>query len=144
MSATNTDSYMCGIDAEGKLAASFILYNGKDSEISELTEKIHDIDSALTAVQLDSETYNQLIGNRGKEYRYKDGVAVEYIPPEPTPEERQALALSALDTEYQTKFDELDEQIMRAAALKNATLQDELIAERTALSEEYTQKRSEL
>ena len=85
--ATNTDNYLCGIDAEGKLAASYILYSRKDDEISELTDKIHSINSALTAVQLDSETYNQLIGNRGKEYRYKDGAAVEYIPPEPTPEE---------------------------------------------------------
>lgn len=84
---TNTDRYLCGIDADGKLAASYILYSGKDDEISELSKKIHDIDESLTAVQLDSETYNQLIGNRGKEYRYKDGAAVEYIPPEPTAEE---------------------------------------------------------
>lgn len=85
--ATNTDNYLCGIDADGKLAASYILYSGKEDEISELTDKIHSIDSALTAVKLDSETYNQLIGNRGKEYRYKNGAAVEYIPPEPTAEE---------------------------------------------------------
>lgn len=84
---TNTDRYLCGIDADGKLAASYILYSGKDDEISELSKKIHDIDESLTAVQLDSETYNQLIGNRGKEYLYKDGAAVEYIPPEPTAEE---------------------------------------------------------
>lgn len=84
---TNTDRYLCGIEADGKLAASYILYSGKEDEISELTDKIHSIDSALTAVKLDSETYNQLIGNRGKEYRYKNGAAVEYIPPEPTAEE---------------------------------------------------------
>ena len=84
---TNTDRYLCGIEADGKLAASYILYSGKEDEISGLTDKIHSIDSALTAVKLDSETYNQLIGNRGKEYRYKNGAAVEYIPPEPTAEE---------------------------------------------------------
>ena len=84
---TNTERYLCGIEADGKLAASYILYSGKEDEISELTDKIHSIDSALTAVKLDSETYNQLIGNRGKEYRYKNGAAVEYIPPEPTAEE---------------------------------------------------------
>ena len=85
--ATNTDAYLCGIDAEGRMTASYILYSGKEDEISELTDKIHGIDSALTAVKLNSETYNQLIGNRGKEYRYKNGAAVEYIPPEPTAEE---------------------------------------------------------
>ena len=84
---TNTERYLCGIDADGKLAASFILYSGKEKEIAELTGKIHDIDESLTVVRLDSETYNQLIGNRGKEFRYKDGAAVEYIPPEPTAEE---------------------------------------------------------
>lgn len=144
MNATNTDAYLCGIDANGKLAASFILYSGKEKEIAELKTKIHEIDSALTVVQLDSETYNQLIGNRGKQYRYVNGTAVEYILPEPTPEELQAQALSALDAEYQTKFDSLDDEIVKAAALKNEVLQDELIAERSALVDEYTQKRGEL
>lgn len=65
-------------------------------------------------------------------------------PPQPTAEELQAQALASLDSEYQSRFDELDEQIVKAAALKNTELQDELIAERAALAEEYTQKRGEL
>lgn len=65
-------------------------------------------------------------------------------PPAPTAEELQAQALASLDSEYQSRFDELDEQIVKAAALKNTELQDELIAERAALAEEYTQKRGEL
>ena len=65
-------------------------------------------------------------------------------PPQPTAKELQAQALASLDSEYQSRFDELDEQIVKAAALKNTELQDELIAERSALTEEYTQKRGEL
>lgn len=65
-------------------------------------------------------------------------------PPQPTAEELQAQALASLDSEYPSRFDELDEQIVKAAALKNTELQDELIAERSALTEEYTQKRGEL
>lgn len=65
-------------------------------------------------------------------------------PPQPTAEELQAAALAELDSEYQAKFDELDEQIVKAAALKHTELQNELIAEREALAEEYTQKRGEL
>ena len=65
-------------------------------------------------------------------------------PPQPTAEELQAAALAELDSEYQEKFDELDEQIVKAAALKNTELQDELIAEIEALAEEYAQKRGEL
>lgn len=69
----------------------------------------------------------------------------DYIdPPAPTAEELQAQALAALDAEYQAKFDELDEQIMKAAALKNTELQDSLINDRTALAAEYTEKRGEL
>lgn len=65
-------------------------------------------------------------------------------PPQPTAEELQAAALAELDSEYQSRFNELDEQIVKAAALKNETMQDELIAERAALVDEYTQKRGEL
>lgn len=65
-------------------------------------------------------------------------------PPQPTAEELQAQALAALDAEYQVKFDELDDEIVKAAALKNTDLQDELIAEREALAAEYTEKRGEL
>lgn len=69
----------------------------------------------------------------------------DYIdPPQPTAEELQAQALAALDAEYQAKFDELDEQIMKAAALKNTELQDSLINDRTALAAEYAEKRGEL
>lgn len=142
MSATNTNSYVCGIDADGKLSASFILY--KNSDIESLTKKIKEIDENLSVFQLDSETYNMLIGNREKQYRYIDGKAVEYTPPEPTAEERQAAALAELDSEYQAKFDELDEQIMKAAALKNTEMQDALINDRTALAAEYAEKRGNL
>lgn len=65
-------------------------------------------------------------------------------PPQPTAEELQAAALAELDSKYQSRFNELDEQIVKAAALKNETMQDELIAERAALVDEYTQKRGEL
>ena len=65
-------------------------------------------------------------------------------PPQPTAEELQAAALAELDSEYQAKFDELDEQIMKAAALKNTELQDSLINDRTALAAEYAEKRGNL
>lgn len=110
---TNTDNYLCGIDADGKLAASYILYSGKEDEISELSKKIHDIDESLTTVQFDSETYNQLIGNRGKEYRYKDGAVVEYIQPEPTAEELADREASQQAAEAQTKLNEITTRTTR-------------------------------
>lgn len=65
-------------------------------------------------------------------------------PPQPTAEELQAAALAELDSEYQSRFNELDEQIVKAAALKNTELQDSLINERTALAAEYAEKRGNL
>lgn len=77
-------------------------------------------------------------------YTYDFETKKPKAPPEPTAEELQAAALAELDSEYQAKFDELDEQIMKAAALKNTELQDSLINDRTALSAEYTEKRGNL
>lgn len=64
--------------------------------------------------------------------------------PQPTEEELQAQKLMELDTEYKMKFDELDSQIMRASALKETDLQDELLNERAALVTEYSEKRRDL
>ena len=91
------------------------------------------------AVPQTAEEYHNVISG---DLRWNGDAFID--PPQPTAEELQAAALAKLDSEYQAKFDELDEQIVKAAALKNTELQDELIAERAALAEEYTQKRGEL
>ena len=91
------------------------------------------------AVPQTAEEYHNVISG---DLRWNGDAFID--PPQPTAEELQAAALAKLDSEYQAKFDELDEQIVKAAALKNTELQDELIAEREALAEEYTQKRGEL
>lgn len=91
------------------------------------------------AVPQTAEEYHNVISG---DLRWNGDAFID--PPQPTTEEMQAAALAKLDSEYQAKFDELDEQIVKAAALKNTELQDELIEEREALAEEYTQKRGEL
>lgn len=91
------------------------------------------------AVPQTAEEYHNVISG---DLRWNGDAFID--PPQPTTEEMQAQARASLDSEYQAKFDELDEQIVKAAALKNTELQDELIAERSALAEEYTQKRGEL
>ena len=148
MNGTNVDYYVAGFDADGKRVGSLIcdFDPGKDKntgKLASLTEKAKDLfeDAAVVDV-ISAADYNQYL--TGEYVRGADGKPTAYIAPEPTPEELQAQALAALDAEYQAKFDELDEQIVKAAALKNTELQDELIAERSALAEEYTQKRGEL
>ena len=91
------------------------------------------------AVPQTAEEYHNVISG---DLRWNGDAFID--PPQPTAEELQAAALAKLDSEYQAKFDELDEQIVKAAALKNTELQDELIAERSVLTEEYKQKRGEL
>lgn len=107
--------------------------------LDELKEKaVADYPDDYAVPQTAEEYHNVISGDlRWNGEAYAD-------PPQPTAEELQAAALAELDSEYQEKFDELDEQIVKAAALKNTELQDELIAEREALAEEYAQKRGEL
>lgn len=136
--ANPTLTYLSIYDATGERVTSFVTGVHGDSveELqakaeAEYPDKIHVVQDALT--------YNKALQG---DLLYKDG---EYqAKPQPTEEELQAQALASLDSEYQSRFDELDEQIVKAAALKNTDLQDELIAEREALAEEYAQKRGEL
>ena len=148
MNGTNVDYYVAGFDADGKRVGSLICdfdpgKNKNTGKIASLKEKAKDLfeDAAVVDV-ISAADYNQYL--TGEYVRGADGKPTAYIAPEPTPEELQAQALAALDAEYQAKFDELDEQIVKAAALKNTELQNELIAEREALAEEYAQKRGEL
>ena len=136
--ANHTLTYLSIYDATGERVTSFVtgVHGDTVEELqakaeAEYPDKIHVVQEALT--------YNKALQG---DLLYKDG---EYqARPEPTEEELQAQALASLDSEYQSRFDELDEQIVKAAALKNTELQDELIAEREALAEEYAQKRGEL
>ena len=91
------------------------------------------------AVEQTAEEYHNVISG---DLRWNGAAYAD--PPQPTAEELQAQALASLDSEYQAKFDELDEQIMKAAALKNTELQDSLINDRTALAAEYAEKRGSL
>lgn len=148
MNGTNVDYYVSGFDTAGKRVGSIIcdFDPNKDEnaeKLAALKEKGKTLftDAAVVDV-VSASDYNQYL--TGEYVRGVDGQPTAYVAPEPTPEELQAQALAELDAEYQSKFNELDEQIVKAAALKNETLQDELIAERAALAEEYTTKRGEL
>lgn len=148
MNGTNVDYYVSGFDSTGKRVGSIICDFDPDKDkntgkIASLKEKAKDLfEDAVVVDVISAADYNQYL--TGEYVRGADGKPTAYIAPEPTPEELQVQALAALDAEYQAKFDELDEQIVKAAALKNTELKDELIVERSALAEEYTQKRGEL
>lgn len=131
--------YIDIFDADGKRITSLPVSKGKTAGdvLKEAQEKYPDNTAVATSIE-----DHRLYVSGG--YTYDSASGKPKAPPEPTPEELQAQALASLDAEYQSKFDELDDEIVKAAALKNEVLQDELIAERSALAEEYTKKRGEL
>lgn len=131
--------YIDIFDEDGKRITSLPVSKGKtaDEVLAEAKEKYPDNTSMATSIE-----DHRLYVSGG--YTYDASTGTPKAPPEPTAEELQAQALAALDSEYQAKFNDLDDQIVKAAALKNTALQDELIAERNTLAEEYAKKRGEL
>lgn len=125
---------------DGKRKTSYTLMGGVHGDtMEELQEKAQASYPDDYAVPQTKEDWRRTVSN---DLRWNGSELMN--PPEPTAEELQAQALAALDGEYQAKFNDLDDQIVKAAALKNTELQDELIVERNALSEEYAAKRGEL
>lgn len=69
----------------------------------------------------------------------------EPIEPEPTAEELQEQARQALDAEYAVKFADKDNEIIKAVVIMQDTeYAQQLRQERTALVQEYADKRSAL
>lgn len=95
-------------------------------------------------IEVTHEEYLLYSGNSpdGKEYvrNMETGKPMEKPPYVPTAEEKLAM----LDAEYQQKFDEINDAIIIAVTEADTDLQQELVAEKAALKEEYTQKRGEL
>lgn len=95
-------------------------------------------------IETSYEDYMLYCGNSpdGKEYvrNMETGEPMEKPPYVPTTEEK----LASLDAEYQQKFDEINNAIIIAVTEGDSELQQELVAEKAALKEEYTTKRGEL
>lgn len=95
-------------------------------------------------IEVTHEEYLLYSGNSsdGKEYvrNMETGKPMEKPPYVPTAEEKLAM----LDAEYQQKFDEINDAIIIAVTEGDTDLQQELVAEKSALKEEYTAKRGEL
>ena len=117
----------------GEIYASAIYADGTYDEL-DLTNYI----------ETSYEDYMLYCGNSpdGKEYirNMETGEPMEKPPYVPTTEEK----LASLDAEYQQKFDEINNAIIIAVTEGDTELQQELVAEKAALKEEYTTKRGEL
>lgn len=80
----------------------------------------------------------------GTNWEYVE-IQKEPIEPEPTAEELQEQARQALDAEYAVKFADKDNEIIKAVVIMQDTeYAQQLRRERTALVQEYADKRSAL
>jgi hypothetical protein len=117
-----------------------------DEEILNLVDGF-DYQSVLDngGVWFNQDDYNKLVGNADKEYIYKDCQIVEKPAYVPTAEELQEQARQALDAEYAVKFADKNNEIIKAVLIMQDTeYAQQLRQERTALVQEYADKRSAL
>ena len=93
-------------------------------------------------IEIDEAAHQDCIANSGlRRVDVANKIIVEYTPPEPTAEEKQAQAIAALDAEYQPQFASLAQSLGLATMDGNQAVQDEIKADYAALKTEYQQKR---
>lgn len=134
---TNVQNYITVFDAAGKRITSYCPeVHGKDIEALRVwAEEQYPNDTVVQTTPEDNAKY--VSG-----YTYDAGKPV--APAEPTDDEKRQTALDTLDAEYQSLFANLDNQIVMATALGDDSLKSDLLAERTALVNEYAQKRGDI
>lgn len=126
--------------------ANGVHYQVADEEITDIVDGF-DYQTVLDngGVWFDTDDYNKLVGNAGKEYIYKDGQIVEKPAYVPTAEEIQEQERAKLDAEYAELFANKDNEIIDAVVLmQDAEYAEQLRQERTALTQEYLTKRGAL
>lgn len=140
MTGTNVDYYAAGFDAAGHRIVSKIVFF-RPAEI----QKRRQSSGALGRCQ----------GNRGRRCRGRDhqrrglrgiscrqirgenGKPVEYIPPEPTDEEKAASAAASIAAKYNPQLSALKDNLVTAVLTGDEELQAEIKEEYAELMAEY-------
>ena len=100
---TNVDYYAAGFDSAGRRVCSWICdFNPNSSKnadkITALLNKVKATsDDVDVAEIITSDYFNEYLNGK---VRGSDGKPTDYIPPEPTAEEKKAAERAALETEY--------------------------------------------
>lgn len=100
---TNVDYYAAGFDSAGRRVCSLICdFNPNSSKnadkITALLNKVKATsDDVDVAEIITSDYFNEYLNGK---VRGSDGKPTDYIPPEPTAEEKKAAERAALETEY--------------------------------------------
>ena len=100
---TNVDYYAAGFDSAGRRVCSLICdFNPNSSKnadkIMALLNKVKATSDDVDVVEIiTSDYFNEYLNGK---VRGSDGNPTDYIPPEPTAEEKKAAERAALETEY--------------------------------------------
>lgn len=136
--------YLCKFDHEGNRTETYAQF------VHFITEEDDFVKQKLNSgfVLVNETDYNNLLGNNADNQIYIRNNNGEYIPKPPyvpTPQEVQEQKLKELDETYNKKFEEKDNEIVNAViVLQDQEYANQLRQERTALTQEYAEKRGAL
>lgn len=114
---TNVDYYAAGFDSAGRRVCSLICdFNPNSSKnadkITALLNKVKATsDDIAVAEIITADYFNEYLNGK---VRGSDGKPTEYIPPEPTAEEKAASKQASLDAEYTAAQQELGQSLLVA------------------------------
>lgn len=110
MKGTNVDYYAAGFDMDGKRVCSMICDFNPDREKNAdkkaaLLDKVKATSSDVAIAEIiTAEDFVEYLGGK---VRGSDGKPTEYIPPEPTAEEKAAAEKASLAAEYEANKSEM-------------------------------------
>lgn len=124
MIKTNVDYYGVGFDSAGnRICAHICDFDPKKEKnaekVEELLKKVKETENVTVAEIVDSDTYNKYL-NGGCVRDMETGQPVDYVPPEPTAEEKAAVKKAALKFEYESNKSEMLEALQSAQLAGNA------------------------
>ena len=117
MANTNVDYYCAAFDADGKRIYSAICdfdptKDKNADKIQELKDKAKEAVSDAAVIEIiTAEDFCEYLNGK---VRGSDGKPTEYIPPEPTAEEKAASKQASLDAEYTAAQQELGQSLLVA------------------------------
>lgn len=124
MFKTNVEYYGVGFDSSGnRICAHICDFDPKKEKnagkVEELLKKVKETETVKVAEIVDSDTYNKYL-NGGCVRNMETGQPVDYVPPEPTAEEKAAVEKAALKFEYESNKSEMLEALQSAQLAGNA------------------------
>ncbi|WP_302357581.1 hypothetical protein [uncultured Megasphaera sp.] len=140
MIGTNVDYYAAGFDADGKRIVSKIVFFDpqKSKNADKVAALLEDVKATAEGVAvaeiISAEDYVEYLAGK---VRGADGKPVEYIPPEPTDEEKAASAAASIAAKYNPQLSALKDNLVTAVLTGDEELQAEIKEEYAELMAEY-------